>query len=487
MTKITVRDHPLWAVINDGQPYEPLDWQLRHFHAQTKARRIIAACGRRSGKSWGMRAEVVAEAFRPPETVLGVVHHPLIYICGPTTETSMRCFQPVWDLFVPSKSGSYEPPLGRFYKDHDKTRRIIWLTNGAVIQGKTGDDPRSLQGDRVTFAVVDEAHDFPEEAWRNLMPALSDSRGRLIAIGVARGKSRFRSYWDRGQEGDTSDGGWYSFSVPTKANPIYEQHAEEAGYDDVDAYIRAAFAEDLSEMNFLEEYMAEWQDVGSNVFGDLDPVFTGGWEEPDDSQVNIMGLDIGKIRDYTVAYVGDVRRERPIAKDRFHGLDYTVAVPRIAALYQRYNCRFVHLDQTGIGEPVADMLRAEGCMVVPFLFTNERKNALVSTLARECERGNVKFPADDENLRREMDRFEGTYTVGGTIRFSAPDGYFDDAVMAAGLLVMKMASNRRMSDTPLRPNYVSFEPRASRHRVIERIRRARERAIAESLEKAGAL
>ena len=155
-----------WDVLNSGRPYQPLAWQARHFHAQESCKRVIAACGRRSGKSSGMLAEIVKEATRGNEIVMGVEHSPLIYVVGPTTETSMKVWQPVWDAFVPAENSSYIPPLGFLHAEHDKNRRYIRLHNGTQIYGKTADDPRGLQGDRVTLAIVDEAHEIQDEAGR---------------------------------------------------------------------------------------------------------------------------------------------------------------------------------------------------------------------------------------------------------------------------------------------------------------------------------
>ena len=130
-----------WDVLEKGDPYRPFDWQALHIHARRQMKRVILGCGRRSGKSSGMKAEIADEATSPPVTVHGVEQSPLIYVVGPTTETSMKVWQPIWDLFVPAENGSYSPPLGFLHAEHDKNRRYIRLHNGTQIFGKTADDP----------------------------------------------------------------------------------------------------------------------------------------------------------------------------------------------------------------------------------------------------------------------------------------------------------------------------------------------------------
>lgn len=451
MAEISYARPALWEVIERGRPYNPFPWQAQHFHARQEPR-IIAACGRRSGKSSAMKAEIVREAAKPGEDVMGVTQNPLIYIVGPTTETSMKVWQPIWDLFVPPDSGAYTTPLGFMHESHDKNRRFIRLINGTEIYGKTADDPRSLQGDRVTLVVFDEAHEAEDEAWENLMPALADSGGRLIAIGIPRGKKRFRSYWELGQGKDSS---FYSFSVPTHANPIFGRQAKAAGYDDTVAYLREKFAADLTDDEFKRQYLAEWIEQDGQVFRNLDNVFIAPSGFAHHSQNNIMGLDVGKIHDFTVAYIGDMKTGRFIAGDRFNGLDYTEAVPRIARMYRAFHCQYIHMDATGVGEAVCDMLRREGCSVIPFKFTNESKSGLVSTLVREVERSQVAFLREDSTLRREMELFEAKVS-GTTVRYEAPKGYYDDCVMAAGLLVGKMSLRHNYKKSGNRTPYVRF-------------------------------
>ena len=443
-----------WDVLNGGRPYEPLDWQARHFHAQESCKRVIAACGRRSGKSSAMLAEIVREATRPVETVLGVDHSPKIYVVGPTAETSMKVWQPVWDAFVPSDNGSYTPPLGFLHAEHDKNRRLIKLHNGTEIYGKTADDPRGLQGDRLTLAIVDEAHEIQDEAWANLMPALLDSGGRLIAIGIPKGKGRFRSYWELGQGVDPN---FYSFSVPSTANPVIVNRGKAEGYDDPTEFVRQTAGADLTDIEFRQQYLAEWVEQDGQVFKNLDHVFDTPWGYGHQGQYNAMGLDIGKMHDYSVCYVGDINSSKFLARDRFVGLDYSVAVPRIAKMYRAYGCSAIVMDTTGGGIPVRDFLVSEGCHVIDYTYTAKSKEELILTFAREVERGLVHLPKDDKELRREMELFEAT-VIGTRVSYNAPKGFHDDCVNSAALLVFLMAKRRGYSKSPIIGNYLKNRP-----------------------------
>ena len=435
MTSLTYEFPNVWTEINDGQAYDPWPWQDLHVHSRSDSKRLILACGRRAGKTTAIKAEIVREALKPLEEHFGMVHAPYIYVIAPNYELTMKVWEPVWNLFVGRGA-----PLRHLYKSHDKTRKLIELVTGARLQAKTADDPTGLQGDRVTAAFVDEAQDINPEAWASFMPALADTDGRLIAIGIAKGKGNFRTYFQIGQEDNPR---YYSASVTSLAHPNIDE-------DDLEEFRR-----DLTEAQFRQQYLAEWVEDDGQVFRNIDACFDGDWAEPKGSQY-LMGLDIGKIEDSTVAYVIDIKTMSIVARDRFHGLDYTLLGPRIAGLYKKYKCQTIHLDGTGVGEPVADILRSEGCSITSFKFSNQSKAILVSTLAAEIEHGRVHFPKDDEILKKELELFEGTVLAGGAVRYGHPVGYHDDSVMAAALAVMKAKKRKNTTSMARRSDYLTF-------------------------------
>jgi len=434
-------EHPAWKVIMPGkQEYKPFNWQREKIHKHsTKSRsvpRLIGACGRRSGKTTAIIAEVVKELFRERPDISGIRKPPLVYVIAPNYELAMKIWEPIWELFVSENGG-----LNNLKTSHDKMRKLIDLKNGARVQAKTADDPKSLQGDRVTAAFVDEAHDVSEEAWANFMPALTDSRGVLRAIGIPRGKGRFRSYFHRGET--DAEGRFESFAVPSWENPAI---------DPKEIY---AMQDELTEAEYKQHYLAEWSEDDGQVFRGFENLFTSETPLVADSQY-LMGLDIGKMHDFTVAYVVDIRTGHFVDMDRFNGVDYTTLGPRIANLYEKYNCQTIHMDASGVGEPVQDMLRQEGCSVSPFKFTNNSKARIIAGMASEIEHERVQFLKGDTQLEKELSLYEGKVLAGGAIRYSAPSGYFDDCVIAAALAIDKLKRRRNTSRNAMRGSYLTF-------------------------------
>ena len=415
----------VWDWLKDfgTEGYQPFPWQAEHIHSRSE-NRIIAACGRRSGKSTAIVAEAWRELTQPPDVVAGVEHQPLVYIIAPNYELTMRVWEPFVKSCISDPTSSNAPILSELVTSYNKERRLIELKTGARIQAKSADNEVSLQGDRVTAAIIDEAHDVADSARNEFMPALTDAKGRLIAIGVPQSNNWFRSYWERGQSTLHEDNDYYSFSVPTTANPT------------IDASVVEEARLEYPEIEFRQRFLAEWAESEGKVFKNVDDCFNGKLQSWQKGKHYLMGLDVAKQHDYTVAYVIDIKDMSIVASDRFNGLSYTALGPRIASLYQEYKCQTIHLDATGVGEAIKDILVDEGCHITNFKFTTQSKAQLVSTLVAEVEHGRVHFPYDDEQLKRELKLFEGKVMAGGNIQYSAPPGYFDDCVMAAGLSVL---------------------------------------------------
>lgn len=436
----------LWDLLNEGAPYTPLPWQAEHIHSKVDAgyRFIVAACGRRAGKTEAMKAEVVRQVMRPPETVAGKTHYPIVYIAGPNHELADRIFDPVRDLFVPDQREEFTPALYELYKSHDKQRGIVELVNGAVIKRRTFDDPKSMQGERVTAAFVEESQDCSEDGWKMLLPSLIDGHGILYSIGVPWGRGRFRTLFELGKGGEK---GYYAFSVPTQANPNLTEEMIQS------------LASSMTELEYRAHILAEWVDEYGAVFREPNKPF----EQPRRPHHGpyFMGLDIGQMQDFTVAYVIDVPTMQIVDRDRMQAIDYVSQMERIASLYRKWKVRSIHMDITGAGRGPGDMLRSLGCSVSEFNFTANSKQELVSTLVRAVEQGMVSAMPDDDVLRTEMRLFEGKIvsTASGTrVDYGHPSGAHDDCVMALALAVHKaIPYHKSIGKSPSMGSYVDLK------------------------------
>lgn len=424
----------VWAAIK----YKPLPWAVEHVHNRDEPI-IVGAAGRRVGKSKAAKAEVWKEAYKGPIRFAGVDNPRVIYVVAPDMELTDRIWKEVTDDIVPESS-----PMHSMLESYEKVRKLIRLKNGNRIQAKTAENERTLAGESVTLAIVDEAHAVSDSAMSELEPALSNLKGRIMAFGIPQSNNWFRRYYELGQRSDAKEHGIYSFSVPSTANPFFP------------AEILESEKYRMPDVRFRQLYLAEWAEAEGKAFRNFDQLFVGEPEPPGKGPY-LMGLDVAMVHDYTVAYIIDIPRMQFVAKERFNKIDWPVQIARIANLYNSYKCLTACTDVTAIGGPVASMMRMEGISVSDYSFTNDSKMVLVNTLAAEIEHGRVTFLKDDDNLRDELRVYEGTLLPGGKIRYNAPSGFYDDCVVSAALAVYKAKKRSNAGQNVGRGSYVKFK------------------------------
>jgi predicted phage terminase large subunit-like protein len=131
--------------------------------------------------------------------------------------------------------------------------RLLSFPGGGWLQVKTADRPDLLRGEALDRVVFDEGADIKPEAWfEAVRPTLSDRRGQAMFIGTPRGMDNwFYDLWLRGMEDDPT---WQSWQSSTYDNPFIDPRE----IDDA--------REDLGELLFSQEYMAQFIVAGGMVF-----------------------------------------------------------------------------------------------------------------------------------------------------------------------------------------------------------------------------
>jgi hypothetical protein len=147
-----------------------------------------------------------------------------------------------------------------------------------------------------------------------------------------------------------------------------------------------------------------------------------------------MGVDWGKVDDYTVASVGCRDCKCEVALDRFHGVEYRLARQRLAVLAERWGVYDILAESNAMGEPVIEEMQYGGLPVRGFATTATTKPPLIENLALCLEREEVRF-LDDPVAKAELEAYEmKTSANTGRPTYSAPEGVHDDTVMARALM-----------------------------------------------------
>ena len=213
--------------------FKMLKWQQAVHVDKTRFKVVVA--GRRCGKSRAAAMELIIEGLKCP-TGSGVM-----YVAP--TQGQARVI--IWNVLM---------ELGRevIASAHVNNSEIT-LVNGAVIYVRGADRPDTLRGVSLSFVVLDEFADMKPTAWEQVIrAALSDKRGGAMFIGTPKGRNHFYDLYKLGLAGDDSE--WKSWHFTTADNELI--HPDE---------IQAA-KKTLSSFSFKQEYMASFDNAGSDIF-----------------------------------------------------------------------------------------------------------------------------------------------------------------------------------------------------------------------------
>lgn len=301
----------------------------------------------------------------------------------------------------------------------NQSERTMEFIGGGGVAIYSMDNPDSILGEAFHLVIIDEAARLAESVWTDaIMPTLADHDGRAILISTPKGKNWFWKEWIRGQEGRPDVVSW---QAPTADNPNPRiKRAAELARDRV------------PERTYQQEWLAQFIDDGS-IFRGVTECANAKPTGRQDGHSYVMGCDWGKYNDYTVLTVIDATTHRMVAMDRFNQIDYTLQLGRVKALAERYEPDVIIAEKNSVGDPILEQLYYEhGLPVQPFTTTNATKAKIIDALSLAFERRSIGI-LNDPVLIGELQAFEAERLPGGLLRYSAPDGLHDDAVMSLAM------------------------------------------------------
>lgn len=374
--------------------YSPHEKQ-KLFH-KSKARWRILNCGRRWGKTECAVAEGARLAFKKPKQ--------RGWIVAPTFPLSREDGRVLKNI-VPSK----------LIKAELKAEHKFVFVNGSEIELRSADNEAAMRGAGLNFVILDEAARIKEDGWNALRPALSDKRGIGIFISTPKGKNWFYRLYTLGRQGKADYESWH---FPSSTNPYFPiEEWEEAK----ETYPADWFSQEY-EANFLEDIACVFRNVRGSIKGKL--------EDPKPNKPYFAGIDIAKYQDFTVIIVLD-KDKHLVYFERFNRINWELQKVRIIEVIKKYKA-VSFIDKTGVGDPIYEDLLKEDIEIHGYKFTNESKQNLITSLQVAFEKNQISFP-EIPTLIDELEAFEYEMLISGKFRYSAPEGYHDDCVIALGL------------------------------------------------------
>lgn len=291
--------------------------------------------------------------------------------------------------------------------------QFIELINGGIIDFWTLENDYAGRGRKYKIAIIDEAafvKDLFEKWTQAIRPTLTDLKGDAWFLSTPKGKNDFFRLFMRGKHQEPN---WMSWQMSTYTNPFIDP----LEIDDA--------KNDLPEIAFSQEYMAEFNDNIANPFGyaQIQQCTYPLSQAP----AVCYGIDLAKSFDYAVI-IGLDRNQNVCYLDRWQS-DWRTTVNKILALPNIP----MAIDSTGVGDPIGEEI-AKTRNVELFKFSSQSKQQIMEGLALQIQQRKITFP--EGHIKDELEYFEYEYTRTG-VRYSAPAGLHDDCVCALALAVHK--------------------------------------------------
>jgi hypothetical protein len=392
---------------------------------------VVGACGTKFGKTYGCAIRICKEAWEHPKS--------LNWWVAPTYNQAENAYNKCLEIL----------PTGTYRVQFAKLRITLLYPDGSdrsSIEFKSGDKPEGLRGFAVHFFIIDEAaQGMPEAAWISVQTTITQTDARGIIISTPNGGGWFQDeyekgvkYWEDGTPKYNADNPdpwpeYFSVCMPTHANPHVKLEVVE--------FKRRT----LPHVQFQQEYLAKFVTDANNVFENntISGCTRGSWEEYIPGKQYVIGVDLARLKDFTVLTV--VRRDTKhvVAVYRFNKVSWDYNKKKIIEIAQQYGNAQCVMDTTGVGDAIYDDLSTSGIHIFPYkIHGNDPKRILIEKLMVTLEGRRLSFPAATKEhpdlyfLHDELKTYERKLTASGVVQYQARSNKHDDCVISIALANM---------------------------------------------------
>ena len=401
---------------------------------QSKAKRKVAVCGRRVGKTT-LEGDVAKDGLLAGLKVL---------YCAPTIDQTETFWNEVKRIFSPLIDGGF------LYKN--ETKKTIrgadaYKDDFGSIHAKTGHNADSLRGDTGDIIIMDEYSLMSADVWGQVIaPMTLDNDATIYFTFTPKRKNHAYKLYLKAKNDDT--GRYESWNFSSHENPY------------LDAVALAELGEDMTEDDYQQEIMAQFLDSAGQVFKKVSTITLSDGACNNPRHTRVCGLDWGKSRDWSCISVGCLDCRKELYIERYRHEDYRLQRVKIAKVWQDYNISFGAAESNSIGETNIEELRAAGFNVQGY-FTS--KSSITPMASRQPKRGsssvsipknrlvenfNLMFSNKDFHLlpyevgTEELEAYEVSYNDSGIPSYSHPDGGHDDTVDARMFMYYAISAYR---------------------------------------------
>jgi hypothetical protein len=315
------------------------------------------------------------------------------------------------------------------------TDLIVEFWNGSTIQFFTSEND-NCRGETFDAIIVDEACFIKDEIWTQaIQPTVNASLSKSNALGLIgfHGKVLLTSTpktknWFFGQVKDEGERKVTIRFTTEEGGRIHKSILEDT-------------KKGMPEAAYRNEYLGEFLDAGSGLFGYIDCLMPIK-EYIDLPKVGRMaGVDIASKEDYTVLTILD-KKGRLIFTEKWRHLEYSDIMQRVAIRLKEYGSPVCYVEVNGVGQVPYELLRAQYGNTRPWVTGGKKNGAskadMIINLQVKFNTGAISIP-DIQDLKDELDHFTCEWVNGKPV-YGGSNGVHDDRVMSLAIAVYNMGN-----------------------------------------------
>ena len=351
---------------------------------QSNKRLKVVGAGRRFGKSYLARVNLIVEALKSKNEFGYDLSDKACYYIAPTFNQAKDI---MWQALKQMAA-----PITKKIRENEC---ILTLSNDRQIHLKGSDRPESLRGVGLSYVVMDEYSFMKEEVWTAIIrPTLADVRGSALFIGTPNGKNHF---YDLFLTAEKDEDDWDAWTFKSLDNPFLDPKEVVLATKDMPLeFVKQEFEANFSSFGgtVFKEDMFVVEDRpshGSDIYMTVDPA---GYED-------VKGIAQGKTKrlDETAISVVEVNEDGwhvfDIITGRWNVRETAVRILRTA---QKYKPRMVGIERGALKNALMPYLtdNMKRLNVFPYITElthgNQKKyDRIVWALQGRMEQGRLSF------------------------------------------------------------------------------------------------
>lgn len=387
--------------------------------------------GYKSGKIYVVKARrQVGKSIMVEQELLrySITYNNTISACVcPTLSQARKMFQDIINCIFDSG----------VVKKKNETLLEIDLINGSKIFFKSAEQKDSLRGYTISgLLCVDECSFISDDVFYGLLlPWCNVNKAPILLTSTPKFKQGFYyNYWMMGLDKNQPDVISIDFNKYDTSGLLSKDKLEQ-------------YKKMLPKGQFLTEYMGEFLDSQSIVFGDFKECIKTNENKPYNELY--IGIDWGSGvgSDSTVVTALNERCEQ-VFMLRFNNKRSVEQIDYIKQYLQPYiaKIKIIMAECNGVGQPLVDALKVafDGKVrIEEFATTNASKIRIINQLQVAFEQRQISI-LDDEQQTNELSMYEAKVNTNGTVTYNAPIGCNDDTVIA---LMLSLEAKKKKNKT----------------------------------------